>query len=79
MNSRAMQVLRTELLDLPANERAQLAHDLVTSLDGLADSNLAGAWDAEILRRLDELQAGTARTIDREEFFRRMHERLKRV
>ncbi|MGH8218114.1 MAG: addiction module protein [Steroidobacteraceae bacterium] len=33
-------------------------------------------WDAELQRRLDEIDASTVRLIDREEFSRRMHERL---
>jgi putative addiction module component (TIGR02574 family) len=52
-----------------------LAHDLMASLDGPADTGVAKAWDAEILRRLAEIDAGTARLIDREEFSRRMRAR----
>jgi putative addiction module component (TIGR02574 family) len=79
MNSQALQRLRTELFDLPVADRAKIAHDLVKSLDGPADGNSAGAWDAEILRRLGEIESGAAKTIDREEFKRRMRERLARI
>ena len=79
MNRQVFQRLRSELLDLPVADRASIAHDLVTSLDGPADGSAASAWDAEILRRLDEVESGSARTIDREEFKRRMRERLKHV
>ena len=63
---------------LTDEERAELAHDLVTSLDGRADSNAAQEWDVEVLRRLSEIDSGTAALIDREEFSRRLRERLNR-
>ena len=61
---------------LPEAERAELAHNLVESLDGPADKDAASAWDAEIQRRLAEIDAGTAELIDREELRRRMRARI---
>ena len=40
---------------------------------------LESAWDAEILRRLGEIDAGTAELIDREELRRRMKARMSRA
>jgi putative addiction module component (TIGR02574 family) len=71
--------VRTEALELTDAERAELAHDLAASLDGFVDTQAAEAWDTEILRRFDEIEAGTATLIDREEFSRRMRERLNRT
>lgn len=68
--------LRSEALTLPEAERAELAHELVKSLDAPADTDVADAWDREILRRLAEIDTGTAKLIDREEFRRRMQARL---
>ena len=68
--------LRSEALTLSEPERAELAHALVTSLDGAADSDTQDAWDREIVRRLGEIDAGTAKLIDRDEFKRRMRNRL---
>lgn len=48
------------------------------SLDGPADADAEKAWGAEILRRLADIDAGTARLIDREEFSRRMRARINR-
>lgn len=79
MDSRTLERLRNEVLELPQAERAELAHDLVRSLDGPADPSAAQEWDAEILRRMDEIEAGTAKLIDRKEFARRMRERLSRL
>ena len=42
-------------LELPENERAALARDLIASLDGPADAGAQQAWEAEIAKRLDEL------------------------
>jgi len=78
MDTPTLEKVRTEALSLPEAERAELAHNLVVSLDGPADTDAETAWDAEILRRLAEIDAGTATLIDREEFRRRMRARMNR-
>ena len=79
MASRITERLRDETLNLPRAERAELACDLVQSLDGPVEPDAAKAWDAEILRRLDEVAAGDTQFIDRAEFARRMRERITRL
>ena len=71
--------VRTEALSLSQSERAELAYSLVVSLDGAADADAESAWEAEILRRLGEVEAGTAELIDREELRRRMRARMGRA
>ena len=71
--------VRTEALSLSQSERAELAYSLVVSLDGAADADAESAWEAEILRRLGEIEAGTAELIDREELRRRMRARMGRA
>ena len=78
MGAFTLEKVRSEALSLSEPERAELAHSLVTSLDGPADPGAEQAWDAEIQRRLSEIDAGTAQLIDREEFRRRMRERMSR-
>lgn len=78
MDIPTLEKIRTEALSLSEAERAELAHNLVASLDGRADPDAETAWDAEILRRLAEIDAGTAKLIDREEFRRRMRARMSR-
>ncbi len=68
--------LRAKAFDLSESDRAELAHDLPASLDGPSDPAVAQAWEAEILRRLDQLDNGTAKLIDREELRRRMYTRM---
>ena len=79
MSSSALEKVRTEALRLSVAERAELAHNLVSSLDGPADSDVENAWDAEILRRLAEIDSGTAKLVDREEFRRRLRARMNRT
>ena len=78
MSNFALEQLRTEALNLPEPDRAQLAKDLVSSLDGQADPDVQAAWDTEILRRIAEIDSGTATLIDREEFRRRILARITR-
>ncbi len=78
MDIPTLENVRTQALSLSEAERAELAHNLVASLDGRADPDAATTWDAEILRRLAEIDAGTANLIDREEFRRRMRARMSR-
>ncbi len=76
MSSAALEKLRSEALNLSEPERAELAHELVVSLDGAMDADAEETWDAEIVRRMAEIDAGTAVLIDREEFRSRMRARL---
>lgn len=77
MSTSTLERLRSEALSLPQEERAELAQHLMASLDAPADPDAAEAWDKEILRRLAEIDAGTAKLIDRAELRRRIEQRLR--
>jgi len=47
-----------EILRLSAEERARLVHELIRTLDPDAESGTTDAWDAEIARRVAEVDAG---------------------
>ena len=79
MSSAALEKVRSEALSLSEVERAELAYNLVASLDGPPDSDVERAWDLEIARRLSEIDAGTARLVDRVEFRRRIRARTHRT
>lgn len=66
-----------ELLDLPAEERARLALELIRSLDGEPEPGTDEAWDAEIERRGAEVEAGSADNITLTEY--RAHVRRRRA
>ena len=54
------QRLLDEALDLPDNERAELAARLIESLDAAAEDDVDAAWAAEIERRCAALDSGEA-------------------
>lgn len=66
--------VRKQASTLTERERAALAHDLVSSLDGESDENAQTEWETAIRLRLSELDDGTAQTINRDE----LRERLNR-
>ena len=55
--------LLAEALQLPEDERAALAGHLIESLDREVDDDAEEAWSIEIGRRLQRLDAGSAKTI----------------
>ena len=63
MNSDIAKLIE-EALKLPPEARGALANRLLESLHGAdADPDAEAAWDAEIARRLQELDSGTVETV----------------
>lgn len=65
--------LRSQVLSLADCERAEPAHDLITSLDaadstGVAAADIKNAWKSEIQRRIAQIDAGQATLLNRDEF-----------
>ena len=54
-----------------------LAEDLLSSLQEVHDLAIEAAWDTEIRRRLDEVEAGTAKLIPAAEVFAEVRRMLK--
>lgn len=67
----------TEILRLPAEQRAKLALELIRSLDDEHDADATAAWDEEIERRAAEVEARTAETMTLDEY--REHVRVRRA
>ncbi len=65
-------------LGLPPSEGATLVHDILASLDGPSAADATQAWGTGMLRRLDQLESGTAQTIEADEVLRRIDARLPR-
>ncbi len=55
------QAVLADALRLDSKARAELATELLASLDGPADANAEAAWNAEIDRRIEAIEAGTMR------------------
>ena len=66
-----------EALGLPPAERARIAHELITSLDETEEPTAEDAWLAEVARRLEEVDAGTARLEDWDTVRERVAARLR--
>ena len=49
--------LREEVLRLPSEDRAEIAHCLIRSLDQ-DESEVQGAWEAELEQRWLEMESG---------------------
>jgi putative addiction module component (TIGR02574 family) len=54
-------------LHLPMQQRAELAHKLLLSLEEESDDEIAQAWHAEAIRRAAELDSGQVDTVSAEE------------
>jgi putative addiction module component (TIGR02574 family) len=50
-----------QALQLPPEERADVAKRLIASLDDPADGDVEAAWLAEVERRLQDVDRGTAK------------------
>ena len=61
-------VILNQALELPANERAILAEQLLMSLD-LADSKIDELWASEAENRIDEYEKGNLKTKSAQEVF----------
>ena len=57
--SKAADAILVDALRLDVQARAEIASELLASLDGLPDPGAEQAWAAEIERRVKALEAGT--------------------
>ncbi len=74
--------LETQALQLTPQERGELIHRLIVSLEGTPEDTpeaIAQAWDEEIARRVAEIDAGTAVLVPEEDVFARLDEKLSRA
>jgi putative addiction module component (TIGR02574 family) len=55
--SERVRKLLDDAMDLPVSERAELAADLLASLDGEQEADVGAAWASEIERRAREALA----------------------
>ena len=77
MTTAQLETLRAKALALSEEERAQLASDLMASLDGPADPNLSEAWDVEICRRINEIEKTPDLLIEAAEVLARAKARIQ--
>ena len=70
MTQEAHELLQ-KALALPENERAELAANLISSLDVTVDDDVDAAWQQEVARRLHDVPSGKVETISWEEVQRK--------
>jgi len=61
------ETIEETVLHLPMQQRAELAHKLLLSLDDQSEDEIAEAWRIEAQRRSAEIDSGAVKTISAEE------------
>jgi putative addiction module component (TIGR02574 family) len=74
--TRAAEAILADALRLDVDARAELAAELLASLDGPADPDADAAWSAEIERRVAAIEAGTVRLESWEDVKRRIETKI---
>jgi putative addiction module component (TIGR02574 family) len=69
--------LEKQALELPATERAKLAHKLLESLDTLSDAERETLWLDEAARRAAQIDNGEVQLIPGEDVARKARALLK--
>ncbi|MBL1263956.1 addiction module protein [Candidatus Methylomicrobium oryzae] len=72
-----IETIRCEALLLSPQERAELAEQLLSSLDTLTEAEVEQLWFQEVARRADELDRGEAVRIPADEVDREARSLLK--
>ena len=62
-----MEELSSRARQLPPEDRARLAEELLASLQDESESDVEAAWDREIELRLAQMKNGTARLVAAED------------
>jgi putative addiction module component (TIGR02574 family) len=73
--SSQLETVEAEAMKLAAEERAQLADRLIASL--FEDAEIEDAWEAEVERRIQEIEAGRSKLIPASEAIARARAALK--
>lgn len=71
MSASLVEELSRRAKDLSPDERVQLAEEILATVHGM-DEHVDAEWDAEIKRRIAEIEDGTARLIPAEEVFAKL-------
>jgi putative addiction module component (TIGR02574 family) len=66
----------SEALTLAIRERAEIAAQLIASLDGEPEHDVEAAWAAEVDRRIEAVEAGRAKLVPWGDVERRIEEEI---
>lgn len=68
--SATIEQLTEDALGLSEQQRAELAHRMLLSLEEVIDEGVDGAWEAEIAKRVARIKQGMAKGRPAEDVFR---------
>jgi hypothetical protein len=71
------ETLERTVLHLPLQQRAELAHKLLLSLEDQNEDEIAESWRVEAVRRSAEIDCGLVKTISAEDASAAIHLLLK--
>ncbi len=74
--TKAAEAILADALRLAPDARAQLAAELLASLDGPSDPDAEAAWETEIERRVADLEAGRSKLEPWDEVKRRIEKSI---
>lgn len=74
--STQLEIVEAQALRLTAEERAQLADRLISSL--FEDHDIESAWADEVERRIEEIESGRAKLVPAAEAITRARAAIKR-
>jgi putative addiction module component (TIGR02574 family) len=76
MSAKTAELLR-QALALPVEERADLAGQLIETLDSAESGSARVAWEAEIAQRMVDIDSGAVKPVSLDEAFRRLDSALE--
>ena len=71
------ETIRRGALSLPVQARAELAEQLLSSLDSLSEAEIAHLWLVEAARRAEDMDQGAAKRVSAEDVRRQAKALLK--
>lgn len=63
--------------ELAPEDRARLAEELLASLEGELEPDVDAAWDAELVKRIADVDSGAVKLLPADEVFERVRHSLR--
>ncbi len=67
-----LKILTNEALELKAEQRAELAHILISSLDEKPRQDVGAVWDVELKKRIQEIREGKVKGVPADVVFAKL-------